>query len=109
MNILVSTISYVNTAKKGSEIYTTFAKRLAKDVKTKTPYDIIINTNRKDLFEEDERVTVRDEFFKDHVTHVGAFNQLLKFSALQQIDKKYDWLLYLDCDAGFKEAIILKS
>jgi len=109
MNILVSTISYVNTAKKGSEIYTTFAKRLAKDVKTKTPYDIIINTNRKDLFEEDERVTVRDEFFKDHVTHVGAFNQLLKFSALQQIDKKYDWLLYLDCDAGFKEAIILEK
>lgn len=109
MNVLVSTISYVNTVKEGSEIYTTFAKRLANDVKTKTPYDICINTNRKDLFEEDERVKVRDEFFKDHVTHVGAFNQLLKFSALQQIDKKYDWLLYLDCDAGFTKAIDLEK
>ena len=107
MNILVSTISYVNTkpGKEKSTIYTTFADRLANDVKTKTPFDIRINTNRKELFEEDERVSVRDEFFKDHLTHVGAFNQLLKFSAIQQVDKKYDWVIYLDCDAGFKDNI----
>ena len=82
-----------------------FCYRLANDVKTKTPFDIRINTNRKDLFEEDERVSVRDDFFKDHYTHVGAFNQLLKFSAIQQVDKKYDWVLYLDCDAGFTDNI----
>ena len=107
MNILVSTISYVNThsGKEKSSIYTTFATRLANDVKTKTPFDIRINTNRKDLFEEDERVSVRDDFFKDHYTHVGAFNQLLKFSAIQQVDKKYDWVLYLDCDAGLTDNI----
>ena len=107
MNILVSTISYVNThsRKEKSTIYTTFADRLANDVKTKTPFDIRINTNRKDLFEEDERVSVRDDFFKDHLTHVGAFNQLLKFSAIQQVDEKYDWVLYLDCDAGFIDNI----
>lgn len=108
MKILVSTISYVNNTKKGSEIYTTFAKRLAKDVLSKTPYDIFINTNRKDLFEEingNERVTIRDEFIKDHLTHVGAFNQLLKFSAIKEIPSKYDWVIYLDCDAGFTENV----
>lgn len=107
MNILVSTISYVNTnpGKEKSTIYTTFAKRLANDVKTKTPFDIRINTNRKELFEEDNRVSVRDDFLKDHYTHVGAFNQLLKFSAIQQVDEKYDWVLYLDCDAGFVDTI----
>ena len=47
MNILVSTISYVNSTKQGSEIYTTFAKRLANDVLTKTNFDVFINTNRK--------------------------------------------------------------
>lgn len=107
MKILVSTISYVNTypGKEKSTIYTTFADRLATDVKTKTPFDIRINTNQKELFEEDDRVSVRDDFFKDHHTHVGAFNQLLKFSAIQQVDKKYEWVLYLDCDAGFKDNI----
>jgi len=107
MKVLVSTISYVNTfpGKEESELYLTFANRLANDVKTKTPFDIRINTNRKDFFEEDKRLSVKGDFLKDHYTHVGVFNQLLKFSALQQVDKKYDWVLYLDCDAGFTDNI----
>ena len=112
MKILVSTISYVNNTKTGSEIYTTFAKRLANDVLTKTPFDIFINTNRKDLFEEiniNNRIKIRDQHFKDHLTHVGRFNQLLKFSAIKDIPSEYDWVIYLDCDAGFTHSVVTED
>jgi hypothetical protein len=109
-NILVSAISFVNPTKNGSEIYTTFAKRLINDVLTKTPYDIMITTNNIDNFSDviglnNSRVIIRHELLENHKTHVGVFNQLLKFNAIKDIDKKYDWVLYLDCDAGFTEKI----
>jgi hypothetical protein len=101
-NILITTISFVNENKKGSEIYTKFANRLVNDVITKTPYDILVTTNRPNDFNlNNKRVIVRDEQLHNHKVQVHAFNQLLKFSALKNIDKKYDWVLYLDCDAGF--------
>lgn len=107
-NILVSTISFVNTEKIGSEIYTTFAKRLIDDVIKKTPYDIMVSTNREDLFEDFknlDRVIINQCDMSNHKTHVGAFNQLLKFFAIKNINSKYDWVLYLDCDAGFVENV----
>ncbi len=106
-NILVSTISFVNGTKKRSEIYTTFAKRLVDDVLTKTPYDIMVTTNSPESFSEinNDRVIIRNEPLENHKTHVGAFNQLLKFYSIRNIDKKYDWVLYLDCDAGFTTSI----
>jgi hypothetical protein len=109
-NILVSAISFVNETKKGSEIYATFAKRLINDVLTKTPYDVMITTNNIDNFSDiiesnNERVIIRHEKLENHKTHVGAFNQLLKFYSIQNIDKKYDWVLYMDCDAGLIEPI----
>lgn len=107
-NILVSAISFVNTTKKGSEIYTTFAKRLINDVIVKTPYDVMISTNQSELFDDVEnssRVVIKRQDMNNHKTHVGAFNQLLKFYAIKDIDPKYDWVLYLDCDAGFTESI----
>ena len=51
-NILISTISFVNTKKEASVIYTKFAKRLVNDVLTKTPYDVMVTTNRSDLFDD---------------------------------------------------------
>lgn len=107
-NILVSTISFVNDKKEGSDIYTTFAKRLINDVITKTPYDILVTTNKIDFFTEidqSNRITIREDNLENHKTHVGAFNQLLKFCAIKDIPKKYDWVLYLDCDAGFTEQV----
>lgn len=107
-NIIVSAISFVNTEKQGSEIYTTFAKRLINDVLTKTPYDVMVTTNRSDLFDDVsslERVTIVHNILENHKTHVGAFNQLLKFTAIKDIPKKYDWVFYLDCDAGFTEPL----
>jgi glycosyltransferase involved in cell wall biosynthesis len=107
-NILVSAISFVNHSKTGSEIYTTFAKRLINDVLTKTPYDVQITTNSYDNFSDVvgvERVFIREDNIETHKTHVAAFNQLLKFTAIKNIDKKYDWVLYLDCDAGFIEPL----
>jgi hypothetical protein len=102
--ILVSTISFVNTEKQGSEIYTTFAKRLVDDVINKTPYDIMVSTNRPELFDsvqKSERIIINGCEMGNHKTHVAVFNQLLKFYAIKNIDSKYDWVLYLDCDAGF--------
>lgn len=107
-NILISTISFVNTKKKDSVIYTKFAKRLVNDVLTKTPYDVMVTTNRSDLFDDvaqSERVFIVQNNLESHRTHVGAFNQLLKFSAIKNINPKYDWVLYLDCDAGFIDKV----
>jgi hypothetical protein len=106
--ILVSTISFVNHTKNESEIYTTFAKRLISDVLTKTPYDVMISTNESSHFEEyqyNNRVIINNCTLDEHKTNVYAFNQLLKFYAIKNIHSKYEWVLYLDCDAGFTEKI----
>lgn len=105
MNILVSTICFVNRNKPGAEIYATFAQRLIEDIMNKTPYDIMVTTNepehfigKKDIY--GDRVIIRTELLENHRLTVGVFNQLLKFYTIKDIDSKYDWVLYLDCDAG---------
>ena len=108
MNILISTICFVNRNKPGAEIYATFAQRLINDVMTKTPFDILITTNEPEHFESDQqkwgsRVLIRTEKLETHRLTVGVFNQLLKFYTIKNIDPKYDWVLYLDCDAGFTD------
>ena len=103
MNILITAICFVNDEKPGSEIYTTYAGRLINDVLTKTPYDVMITTNKAcnfNCFNGNTRVIIRSEPLETHKVSVGRFNQLLKFFAIQNIDSKYDWVLYLDCDAG---------
>lgn len=108
MNILVSTICFVNRQKPGAEIYATFTQRLIEDVIKKTPYDIMITTNEPEHFLDQKkkyegRVIVRTELLEDHRLTVGVFNQLLKFYSIKDIDSKYDWVLYLDCDAGISD------
>lgn len=105
MNILISTICFINRDKPGAEIYATFAQRLINDIMSKTPFDIMITTNEvhhyeKQLLDYGERVTVREEKLDNHRLVVGVFNQLLKFYSIKDINEKYDWVLYLDCDAG---------
>jgi hypothetical protein len=98
--ILVSAISFVNERKQGSEIYTRFAKRLIDDVIKKTPWDVMVSTNRPDLFDDvtnpNDRVFIKEDKLENHKTHVGAFNQLLKFSAIKDINSSYDYVLYMD-------------
>jgi len=108
MNILVSTICFVNRQKPGAEIYSTFAQRLIEDVMQKTPYDIMITTNEPEHFLNQkeiygDRVIIRTELLETHRLTVGVFNQLLKFYSIKDIDLKYDWVLYLDCDAGISD------
>jgi hypothetical protein len=108
MNILVSTICFVNRKKPGAEIYTTFAQRLIEDVMNKTPYDILITTNEPEHFISQkeiygDRVTIRTELLETHRLTVGVFNQLLKFYTIKDIDSKHDWVLYLVCDAGLTD------
>jgi hypothetical protein len=110
MNILVSTICFINRNKPGAEIYATFANRLIEDVMKKTTFDIMITTNEPIFFvtaqkKYGNRIIVREELLKTHKLIVGAFNQFLKFYSIKNIDKKYDWVLYLDCDAGFTDVL----
>lgn len=110
MNILVSAISFINKHKPGSEIYTTFANRLVDNVLTKTSFDIMITTNAPENFSiTNNRVIIRNENLDNHKVHVKFFNQMLKFYAIRNIDPKYDWVLYLDCDAGFIDNIDLSK
>lgn len=106
--ILVSTISFVNKEKNGTEIYTTFAKRLINDVINKTPFDILVSTNETQYFDDVEktnRVNIRNCDLGTHKTNVKAFNQLLKFYSIKDIPQEYEWVLYMDCDAGFTTQI----
>lgn len=108
MNILVSTICFVNRDKPGAEIYATFTQRLINDIMTKTPYDIMVTTNEPEHFQSNkemwgDRVILRTELLENHRLVVGVFNQLLKFYTIKNIDSKYDWVLYLDCDAGLTD------
>lgn len=108
--ILVSTICFVNRKKPGAEIYATFTRRLINDVMVKSPYDIRVVTNEPEHFKEDlekwgERVTIKhDDLSKNQLT-VGPFNQNLKYKTLENIPEKYNWVLYLDCDAGFTDTL----
>jgi len=106
LNVLVSAICFVNRNKPGAEIYATFANRLLIDVMNKTPYDFRIITNEPSHFDENKqawgnRVIVTHDNLEGEKLTVGPFNQLLKYKTMIDVDKKYDWLLYLDCDAGF--------
>lgn len=108
MNILISTICFVNRNKPGAEIYSTFTQRLIEDVMSKTPFDIMVTTNESEHYTEQkekygERIIVRTDLLENHRLTVGPFNQLLKFLSIKNIDSKYDWVLYLDCDAGLKD------
>lgn len=110
MNILVSTICFINFNKNGADIYATFANRLVEDVMTKTPYDIMVSTNAPDFFKEKiekygSRVKINFDPLDKHKVEIKAFNQLLKFFAIKDIDPKYDYVLYLDCDAGLTDEI----
>jgi hypothetical protein len=109
-SILVSAICFVNRNKPGAEIYAAFARKLIDDVIKKSPYDIRIVTNEPEHFKEDiekysDRVTINYDDLSNNQIVVGHFNHNLKYKALQNIPSKYDWVLYLDCDAGFTDTL----
>jgi len=110
INTLVTAICFINRSKPGAEIYATFANRLLDDVMTKTPYDFRLITNEIEHFTNnqikysDRVILVEDKLENDKIS-IGVFNQLLKYKTMLGVDKKYDWLLYLDCDAGFIDTL----
>ena len=106
LNILISTICFINRNKPGAEIYAVFAARLIEDVLQKTSFDVMVTTNEVDLFakyKNNTRVILREDVLNKHKLYVGRFNQMLKFLSIKNIDKKYDWVMYLDCDAGINK------
>lgn len=112
MKILVSSICFINhnKLKAGSQIYATFANRLIKSAMEFTPFDFRLATNEPDLFKEaletwPDRFSLLVDKLEHNQVQVGPFNQLLKFFALKNIPQQYDYVLYLDCDAGFRAPI----
>ena len=114
MNLLVTTICFINRQKPGAEIYgTKYAQRLIEDILTKTPYDIRVATNEPELFADiiansNGRASVLHDSLSRNRVWVGEgmhFNQLLKYIAFKDIDSKYDWVMYLDCDTGLFESV----
>jgi hypothetical protein len=105
MKILFSIICFIDEGKKNSEMYSTYTKRTINDVLEKTPCDILVSTNFKERFIEEwnDRVIIRQVDLKSHKIWMGGFNQLLKFFAIKDIESKYDWVLYIDCDAGLTQ------
>jgi hypothetical protein len=105
----MTTICFINRAKPGAEIYATFAKRLVDSALKYTNFDIRIATNEPELFEEtltlSPRISLLVNRLEKNRVAVGPFNQLLKFFALKDIPETYDYVLYLDCDAGFVDTI----
>jgi len=109
MNILINTICFINRDKPGAEIYLKYAQRLANDVLQKTPYDFRICTNEPEAFDQivkdsNGRVSVLHDDLRSNrvwVSHSGmTFNQLLKYIAFREVDSRYDWAMYVDCDIG---------
>lgn len=110
LNILVSAICFVNRSKPGAEIYIKFAKRQIADVMSKTPYDYRLITNEAHQFEDvvaafPARVTITEDLLVGERIMVGPFNQMLKYKTMRDVPAKYDWLWYMDCDAGICETV----
>jgi hypothetical protein len=94
----------------GAEIYAKFATRQIEDVMTKTPYDYRLITNEPEQFSEvlskyPTRVVITCDKLENERIMVGPFNQMLKYKTMKDVPAKYDWLWYMDCDAGLCEAI----
>lgn len=81
--------------------YLKSAKKLTEEILSKTNHDVLISTNDVNFFSEinSDRCIVRDNIRKNtKLTHGYEFNYNLKHHAFEDIDEKYDFILYLDCD-----------
>jgi hypothetical protein len=91
----------LTSIKVKNDNYLISAKNLAKEIISKTNHDVLISTNQVDFFSDikSNRCTVRDNIIKNiKLTHGPEFNYNLKHHAFKNIDEKYDFIVYLDCD-----------
>ena len=113
MKILVSIVCFINDRRLdvGSIIYATYANRLINDVVNNTDFDVRVATNRPELFAEavantPDRVNIlAADLSVDVISPMNVFNYLLKLYALRDVPAQYDWVLYLDCDAGLPQPV----
>lgn len=98
MKVLFTVISF----KVGeSDGYLNATKKLAKEVVSLTPHDILITTNNKEFFNDiiSERVKVRDSIDPDlNLTIGNEFNYNSKYEAFVDLPKEYDAIFYVDGD-----------
>jgi hypothetical protein len=85
----------------GQKFYLGAAKRLTNEILNQTTHDVIISTNDVSFFSDinSSRCLIRDNIKKESVLKYGSeFNYNLKHHAFLDLPKKYDYIIYLDCD-----------
>ena len=85
----------------GHIFYLEAAKRLINEILNQTKHDIMISTNNVEFFSDinSSRCVIRNNIKKDSVFEYGSeFNYNLKHHAFLNIPKKYEYIIYLDCD-----------
>lgn len=86
--------------------YLKSAKKLIKEILEKTNHDVLLSTNEVDYFSDinSEKFLIRNNIKKESkFNHGSEFNYNLKHHAFENIDSKYDFLVYLDCDIKLKK------
>jgi len=110
-SVLITSICFIDKNQSTSSDYILSAHKLINDIMTKTPYDFKLITNSTSdflIYEKSSysnRIKIIEDNLVDDQLIVGDFNQLLKYKIFFGIPSEYDWVLYLDCDAGFSSAV----
>jgi hypothetical protein len=84
-----------------NQMYLNAAKKLANEILMQTKHDVLISTNNINFFNDikSNRVKIRNNINKNLIlSYGGEFNYNLKHNAIKNIPKKYDYIIYLDCD-----------
>lgn len=86
---------------KGLDNYLESAKKLAENIISNSPHDILITTNKKEYFKdiESSRVIVREHSDPDLKFIINSeFNYNSKYEAFINLPQGYDVIFYVDCD-----------
>lgn len=77
------------------------AIKLSQEILSQTHHDLIISTNKPELFNDilNDRLTIRNNIDNSSVYKLkNEFNYNLKHFAFRNIPTSYDYIIYLDCD-----------
>lgn len=102
MKVLFTVISFKNN---DSNNYLIATKKLAKEIISLTPHDILITTNEKAFFNDiiSDRIKVRDTIDPElKISLNSEFNYNSKYEAFLDLPKDYDIIFYVDGDIKLK-------
>lgn len=98
---ILFTLLCIQTTRDSIYVYST--KKLVEEILNQTNHDILVSTNSTyllDHFKNNNRITIRDNITKNNniLMYDHEFNYNLKYHSFDNINHKYDAIIYLDCD-----------